>query len=256
MALIVIGSVKGSPGVTTTAVGMWHRWGSPVLLVEADVSGSSILAGFLGGQVPAERGLYQLAQDYDPTGTRPLEISAQTMAFPDERYLLPGVTWAPQAASVAPMWADLAEVLTVTARAGMDVLVDMGRILLPHDTRSSLLAVADLVVVCAGSSLPDLYSLGELADRLGAVRGGAHLGHAGLLVIGEGRPYSLGDLSAHAGLPVVATIPHDPAGARRYSQGTDGLGRRGRRFEDAMAVAAGTIQDHTARRRAVAGGAR
>ena len=255
MALIVLGSLKGSPGVTTTAVGMWHQWGGEALLVEADVSGSSILAGYFGGQVPAERGLYQLAQDYDPTGRRPLEISAQTMSVEPGRYLLPGVTWAPQSASVAPMWPDLAEVLSSTGRSGMDVLVDAGRILLPHDTRSALLAVADLVVVCTGSSLPDLYSLGELSDRLATVRG-AGPGNAGLLVIGERRPYSLGDLSAHAGLPVVATVPHDPAAALRYSQGTSRAGRHGRRFQDAMAVAAGTVKDHTARRSGTEGGTR
>ena len=46
MAIVVLTSASGSPGVTTTAVGMAFSWPRPVLLVEADpTGGSGILAG-------------------------------------------------------------------------------------------------------------------------------------------------------------------------------------------------------------------
>ena len=47
MALIVLTSAAGSPGVTTTAVGLALTWPRPVLLVEADpTGGSAVLAGY------------------------------------------------------------------------------------------------------------------------------------------------------------------------------------------------------------------
>ena len=45
MALIVLTSASGSPGVTTTALGLALTWPRPVLLVEADPTGGSGDAG-------------------------------------------------------------------------------------------------------------------------------------------------------------------------------------------------------------------
>ena len=51
MALIVLTSAAGSPGVTTTALGLALTWHRPVLLVEADpTGGSALLAGYFRGQ--------------------------------------------------------------------------------------------------------------------------------------------------------------------------------------------------------------
>ena len=41
MAIVCLASASGSPGVTTTAVGMAFSWPRPVLLVEADPTGGS-----------------------------------------------------------------------------------------------------------------------------------------------------------------------------------------------------------------------
>jgi len=62
MAVICLTSASGSPGVTTTAVGLAFCWPRPVLLVEADpTGGSGILAGFLKGTTPYDTGLVELA---------------------------------------------------------------------------------------------------------------------------------------------------------------------------------------------------
>jgi hypothetical protein len=51
MALIVLTSASGSPGVTTTALGLALTWVRPVLLVEADpTGGSGSPAGYFRGQ--------------------------------------------------------------------------------------------------------------------------------------------------------------------------------------------------------------
>ena len=41
MAVIALTSASGSPGVTTTALGLALLWPRPVLLVEADPTGGS-----------------------------------------------------------------------------------------------------------------------------------------------------------------------------------------------------------------------
>ena len=50
MAVIVLASASGAPGVTTTALGLAMTWSRPVVLVDADpVGGSAILAGYCRG---------------------------------------------------------------------------------------------------------------------------------------------------------------------------------------------------------------
>src|SRR3954469_17290622 len=62
MAVICLTSASGSPGVTTTSVGLAFCWPRPVLLLEADpTGGSGILAGFLKGTTPYDAGLLDLA---------------------------------------------------------------------------------------------------------------------------------------------------------------------------------------------------
>ena len=48
MALIVMFSAAGSPGVTASALGVALTWPRPVLLVEGDpTGGSAVFAGYL-----------------------------------------------------------------------------------------------------------------------------------------------------------------------------------------------------------------
>jgi len=62
MSIISLTSAKGAPGVSTTALAMALSWPRPVILIEADVAGSSsYLAGYLQGQTPHDRGLVDLA---------------------------------------------------------------------------------------------------------------------------------------------------------------------------------------------------
>ena len=62
MAVIALGSAAGSPGVTTSALGLALTWPRPVLLIEADpTGGSAMLAGFFRGTTPHTAGLIDLA---------------------------------------------------------------------------------------------------------------------------------------------------------------------------------------------------
>jgi hypothetical protein len=62
MALIVLTSSRGAPGVTTIALALALLWPRPSVLLEADVSGSSsVAAGCLRGTLGPQRGLINLA---------------------------------------------------------------------------------------------------------------------------------------------------------------------------------------------------
>ena len=62
MAVIALTSASGSPGVTTTALGLALLWPRPVLLVEADpTGGSGLLAGYFRGTREYDGGLIELA---------------------------------------------------------------------------------------------------------------------------------------------------------------------------------------------------
>ena len=69
MAVIALTSASGSPGVTTTALGLTLLWPRAVLLVEADpTGGSGVLAGFFRGAREYDSGLIELAlSSYDIT---------------------------------------------------------------------------------------------------------------------------------------------------------------------------------------------
>ena len=56
MALIVLTSANGSPGVTASALGLALSWPRPVVLVDADPTGArAVPAGYLrGGQLPTD----------------------------------------------------------------------------------------------------------------------------------------------------------------------------------------------------------
>jgi len=61
MALIVLASASGSPGVTTTALGLALVWHRPVVLVDADpVGGSALLAGYFQGTVADDDAMVNL----------------------------------------------------------------------------------------------------------------------------------------------------------------------------------------------------
>jgi cellulose biosynthesis protein BcsQ len=58
MAVIVLASASGSPGVSTTALGLTLNWHRPVLLVDADPTGSSsVFAGYFHGTQEPTGGL-------------------------------------------------------------------------------------------------------------------------------------------------------------------------------------------------------
>lgn len=214
MAVICLCSASGSPGVTTTAVGLAFCWPRPVLLVEADpTGGSGILAGFLKGTTPYDAGLLELA--LSPLGVadalrdvvRPLSPTVSLVA---------GTRTHAQAAALRDVWEPLAAALDELEDSGQDVIVDAGRLGLaasPH----SLLESADLTVLMTRATLPSISAARSWAEAVRQPATGWR--HPGLILLAEGRPYRDTEVAKVLGMPVIADLPDDPDAAAVYHRG-------------------------------------
>ena len=231
MALIVLTSASGSPGVTTTALGLALAWPRPVVIVDADPTGSrAIAAGYLrGGELPTTRTVVDLAVSLR-AGTLTADLPQTVFDVPGSRVkVLAGPLNHLQAQALGPLWEPLAAEFKALDRGGQDVIVDIGRLGL-EASPTPLLTAADLAVLVTRSSLPALVGASSWAptvrdwfERSGA---GASLA---ALVVGAGRPYGDRDTAKVLGIPVAASLAWDPASAAVYSEGS----AAGRKFQTA-----------------------
>lgn len=216
-------SACGSPGVTTTVVGLALAWPRPVIVIEADpVASTAIQAGYLRAQVPPGAGLIDLlvaARAGTDLG-QGLRQALIPLAEDSQASLLPGIRVPRQAGAVMPLWRDLAPVLTGLGQAGIDVLVDAGR-MAAAGTPEPLLRASSSVLLATRTSLPAIAGATAWARDLAET--GLPLS---LLVIGSGHPYKAGEVSKHLALPVAARLPLDPVSAQVYATGEP----PGRRF--------------------------
>jgi hypothetical protein len=166
MAVLAFASAKGAPGVTTSVLALAFAWHRPVLVVEADMTGSSsILSGFLRGGTDHSRGLVGLSIAARQHGFTDHRLWEQCLQLGDERYLLPGIADPAQAAALTTAWPPLATILAGLETAGVDVLVDAGRLGTAYPP-APLLRTADAVVLVTGTRLPDVYALSRRGEAL------------------------------------------------------------------------------------------
>lgn len=246
MALIVLVSAAGSPGVTTTALGLTLNWHRPALLVEADPTGASaVFAGYFRGTQEPTGGLINLAlaqRDGTLTDALPRETLLLDPTGPVENsaWFLPGIRSHEQAPSLLPLWEPLAERLKALDRNGQDVIVDAGRLGLTGWAQP-LLTTSDLTLLVTRNSLPALAGACSWAETLRdkfATVGG--LPRLGVLLVDEDkrwpavpsvvprvRPYTARQITKALQIPVVASVDWDPEVAEVYSHGA----RRPRKFE-------------------------
>lgn len=252
MALFAFASAKGAPGVTTTVLALAFAWPRPALVVEADMSGSSsILSGFLAGQVDHSHGLVNLSVSAREHGVTRERVWEQCLQIGTERYVLPGIADPAQAAGLTTTWGPLAQTLQSLEDAAVDVLVDCGRL---GTTYSPLAMIrsADAVTLVMGSRLPDVYAMSRRAPSVAAdLTATNDVESLSLLVVGEGRPYSAREIHTSVRVPTLPSIAWDPASAAVFSTGAS----RPRRFESgplmsSTAATAASLQTQVAERRA------
>ncbi len=165
MALVAIGSAKGAPGVTTTALALAALWPRPVLLLDADVAGGDVavrMPGVDGAPVNPDRGLLSLAAA-GRNGLSADLIRAHTQQVSGGLDVLAGLRGPEQGAGLEGFWPALAQL--IWRLPGVDVIADLGR--LSHDAAVLPLAVAAQAVILVGR--PTIGSVVHVRERLGSL---------------------------------------------------------------------------------------
>ena len=233
MAILLLTSTGGSPGVTTLAVGLALTWPRPILLADCDPGAhQAILAGYLAGRSAVGKGLLRVAEahrDRRPLREVVLDQALLLSAEQDTRRLfLPGFTRPGSAMHFGAVWEDLAEAFDRLADVDIDVIIDCGR-MGASGPPAALLERSALTAVVLNSTLRSVMSarvhLQTLHDhpRLAST----HRGHLGLIVVGEGQPYRSSEISSALDVPVITSISHDRQTAAHLSDGRP----RHRRFD-------------------------
>lgn len=263
MTTIILTSASGAPGVTVTALGLTLCWPRDVLLVDADrTPAQAVLAGYLRGAVPGQRGLSGLLQAHrerrhlldaveenrvplpEPAPSRP---RPETRVLPVQRHFLPGFSHLGSVDLFAPVWREAAPALR---EAPFDVVWDLGRIGtrgLPQD----LADASDGVLVVVRSSLASLAALrlylASLADQVEPSR-------LRLVVVGPGRPYGTREISEQFGIEAAVEIPWEPRAADDLTTGAElGAKWRAQRLARAYTAAATMLVEESERARRPAG---
>lgn len=232
MAILLFTSAAGAPGVTTLAIGLSLTWPRAVILADCDPAApQAVLAGYLRGQSRTGKGLLRVAEAHRDRRSLPEVVMDQTIELAEDavhrRLFLPGFSKPGSARLFAPVWADLTDAFARFDEAGIDVLVDAGRIAvdgLPYPLLERCSAVA---MVTRTSLRAVAATRMHAATVLEQCRMTATAATAGLIVIGEGRPYSGREIGGLVGLPVLGKIAEDGQHAACLSDGA----ARPRRFD-------------------------
>jgi hypothetical protein len=224
MAMLILVSSSGSPGVTTLAVGLALTWPRSVILADCDPGAhQSVLAGFLAGRSAHGKGLLRIAEAH--RDRRPLRevLLDQCEPLVDDpayrRLFLPGFTKPGSAGHFGGVWSDLAEAFERLSDAGYDVIVDGGRVggsgipapLVEHAAQTCLVLRSHLrSVMSARVHLPSLRDHVQLDDASSAL---------GLVLVGESDPYSRAEISKALGVPALGVLAEDQRAAAHLSDG-------------------------------------
>ncbi|MGW6130782.1 hypothetical protein ACWFNE_12225 [Cellulomonas sp. NPDC055163] len=229
MTLLVLCSASGAPGVTTTALGLGWVWPlvhpeRRVLVVDADPAGSGVLPGYLHAGVVAGGGVLALAAERSRPGPNAFLDEALALDPGASRMVLLGFTSTAQARAVTPVWEALTDAARVLDAAGVDVVVDAGR--LGHRYEPAvLLQAADAVAVVLASSLRAVTTTAAALRDLRASRGPGSRTTA--VVVGERRPYSTREISTELELEPLPPVAVDRWAAGALAE----AGSTGWRFE-------------------------
>lgn len=240
--LIGLCSAKGSPGVTTAALGLALGWPRRVVLAECDPAGGDVLAGYGQGQARlGSQGLTDLMAAAR-NGSAELEMWTHlvTLDFERQAFVLPGLVDARSARAI-----DWPRLVTLLTGSGADVLADCGRLRAEYSPRAVLHAADLVLLVCRGtlrSVRVAQTAAAELSSDLGARGTGADA--LGVLLVDPGAPFGVAEVEKAVGVPVVATLPGDARAAAVLSDGApsarsfSALLKAGRRAADEISAVA------------------
>ena len=214
--LYALVSAGGAPGVTTAAIALALGWPRPVIVAECDPSGGDVLAGLLGGSVPAGRGLMEFAIDAGRGGPAQGNAAGELVPLDDggTRLLLPGLTDPRQAPGLSSAWPAVAASL---AAAAHDVIADCGRLDAGAGQPLPVLSAARTVAIVLRPTLRQVWAARARVEMVSQLTGPARLA---LLLTGPGT-HTAREIAHTLGVPVAAVLPDDGRAAALLS---DGLG--------------------------------
>ncbi len=207
--LIAVGSVKGSPGVSTFCLALAARWPGTGrrVLAECDPAGGDLAARY---GLPLSPGLVSLTAAHrggDAGAGAPMEsVWWHTQVLPGGLPVLAAPPGGEQTRAALTALAGIGPHPLVQAAADPAVvIVDAGRL----DAGSAALGLvraADQLLLLSHATASDLT---HLAARLDEVSGWSD--RAGLLLVGGGYPDA--EVARELGITVMARIPTDRVGA-------------------------------------------
>lgn len=216
MALYCVISPGGSPGATTTALGLALTWPGRVLLAECDPAGRRVLPGFMANRMSesAGPGLLGLAMAADTGANTPVPLEGYVVPIRDDDRveLLHGLRDPRHGSLLKHLWHGLAT--AAVARDG-DVIADLGRIG-GSDTPTELLRAARAVVMVLKPTLQQVDAARPRLEALEELFGDQV--PVGLCLIADG-PYGPAEVERVLGVPVLRELPYSPSEARVLSDG-------------------------------------
>lgn len=157
--LIALFSAKGSPGVTSSALALAAVWPRPVVLIEADLSGSDLAYRVrveMGGSLSITPNILGLVSAM--RGERSIQAADWTQRLKCGVDLVPGVTTPSQSRAMDLLWPDVA---AAASSSECDVIVDLGRIR-RESPNVPLAAAADVHVPVLAGTVDSLMHTREL----------------------------------------------------------------------------------------------
>lgn len=237
--IVAVASIKGSPGVTTTALALaagWVSLGRRATLVEADPSGGDAAyrcATTAGAPPAASPSLVTLAAETRRRQRQDRDLLAvHTQPLACGVHLLAGVSAAVQSRALAGLWTGIA---TAVQHAAGDVAIDLGRfdpswldpeppVGTTNNSAAALIASADVILLVAGASMASVIHLRNGIEPIARHLSGERM--AGLLpvLVGPARTSArdtreLDQILATASAPVASSISlsYDPHGVNMLS---------------------------------------
>ena len=236
--LVALGSWRGSPGVTTSALALAEAWpdGRRVYVAECDPRGGTLVARFL---LPGTRRLVALAGDARNNGDLALLEKHAMITKSGVRCLTGPEDGAQLRAALSTLLVPGGVLENAADETETVLIADCGRLESDVPQISVLLLMADLLVIVAKPSQEQALCLTGVREQLA----GLHP-NCGLLLVGSGSPSD--EIEHLLKLPVLGQLPHIPSGsaARLVERARCGFGpsRFRRSARDAAAAIASAAE--------------